>query len=123
MKRTGFIIAAWLILLIPTLLIGGVALRLLQHEQQRLAGAAVAAASERAKATAESIALAVAEVKDGLLATLQTLPQEDLAGRLDAWRLENPLIRNVFIWAPGGGLSLPDPQQPVSDEEAGFIRR
>ncbi len=123
MKRTGIIIAAWLLLLVPTLLIGGVALRLLQHEQQRLAGAAVAAASERAKATAESIALAVAEVRDGLLVTLRTLPQEDLADRLDAWRLDNPLIRNVFIWAPGGGLSLPDPQQPVSDEEADFIRR
>jgi two-component system, OmpR family, phosphate regulon sensor histidine kinase PhoR len=123
MKRTGFIIAAWLLLLVPTLLIGGVALRLLQHEQERLAGAAVAAAGERARATAESIALAVAEVRDGLLVTLRTLPQENLVDRLDAWRLENPLIRNVFIWGTEGGLSLPDPRQPVSDEEAGFIRR
>ena len=123
MKRTGFIIAAWLLLLVPTLLIGGVALRLLQHEQQRLAGAAVAASSERARATAESIALAVAEVREGLLGTLRTFPQEELARRLDTWRQENPLIRNVFIWAPEGGLSLPDPRQPVSEEEADFIRR
>jgi len=123
MKRTGFIIVAWLILLIPTLLIGGVALRLLQHEQLRLAGAATAAAGERARATAESIALAVAEVKDGLLTSLRELPLPDLADRLDAWKRENPLIRNVFIWSPQGGLALPDPHQPVSDEEAGFIRR
>ncbi len=123
MKRTGFIIAAWLLLLVPTLLVGGVALRLLEHEQERLVGAAVAAASERAKATAESIALAVAEVKDGLLVTLNSLPQEGLAERLDDWRLENPLIRNVFIWAPESGLVLPDPRQPVSDEENDFIRR
>ncbi|MEJ2199395.1 MAG: HAMP domain-containing sensor histidine kinase [Desulfuromonadaceae bacterium] len=123
MRRTGVIIAAWVLLLVPTLLIGGMALRLLQHERERLAGTAVAAVGERVRAVAESIDLAVAEVKDGLLVTLQSLPRQHLADQLEAWRLENPLVRNVFIWSPEQGLTLPDSRQPLNDEEAEFLRR
>jgi signal transduction histidine kinase len=42
---------------------------------------------------------------------------------LGDWRQENPLVRNVFIWRPGTGLSYPNPEMPASDEEQIFIRR
>ncbi len=122
MKRNGLIIAAWLLLLIPTLLIGVGALRLLKHEQQRIAGTAVAAASDRARSVTESIELAVTEVKEGLLATLNSFPPQGIDDRLDRWRLGNPLIRNVFVWS-SDGLAFPAPGGPLSEEEAAFIGR
>ncbi len=122
MKRNGLIIAAWFLLLIPTLLIGAGALRLLTHEQQRIMDAARGAATERARAVIESIDLAVTEVKEGLLASLVSFPVEGLADRLDTWRLNNPLIRNVFLWTPEG-LTFPPPGGPLSEEEAAFLRR
>lgn len=123
LKRSWFIIAAWLLLLVPTLLIGAVALRLLHHEQERIEGIALAATTERAEAVVESIALAVAEVEEGLMDALRQMPAEGLAERLDRWRQENPLIRNAFIWEPQRGLVFPDAGLPGNDEEAGFIVR
>jgi signal transduction histidine kinase len=122
MQRTRLIIAAWLLLLVPTLLVGGMAMRLLRSEQQRLADDSRAAARQRAQSAAESLDLAVAEVRQGLLASLRQLPAEALAERLEDWKQSNPLIRNVFISAPGA-LLLPDPQRPASGEESAFIAR
>jgi signal transduction histidine kinase len=122
MPRTRLFIAAWLLLLVPTLLIGAMAMRLVRNEQRRLVADSRATALQRAESAAESLDLAVAEVREGLLASLRQLPEEHLADRLDDWKQNNPLIRNVFIWNPGG-LILPDPQRPVSSEEAAFIAR
>ncbi len=122
MSRTRLIIAAWLLLLVPTLLIGAMALRLVRNEQRRLVDESRAAAGRRAQSAAESLDLAVAEVREGLLASLRQLPEENLAGRLEDWKQNNPLIRNVFILGPDG-LVLPDPQRPASGEEAAFIAR
>jgi signal transduction histidine kinase len=69
------------------------------------------------------INLAIAEVREGMLATLRELPEDGLSQRLTAWRDGNPLVRNVFIWERGTGLVLPDPRQPVSDEERAFVAR
>jgi signal transduction histidine kinase len=123
MSKSKLIILAWLLLLIPTLLLGVGALRLLQSEEARLAAAGRAAARDRVGAIADNIDLAIGEVQDGLLETLRTLPQDDLAGRLEAWKRENPLVRNVFVWQQGRGLRFPDPERPASDEEAAFVRR
>ncbi len=123
MKQTRFIIAAWLLLLVPTLLIGGWALKLLRFEQQRIAGAAVAAATERARSVAESIELSVAEVKDSLEQSLWLLPGTDLERRLEAWQDSNPLIRNVFVWTSGAGLRFPPPRAPGNSEEESFVTR
>lgn len=122
MSRTRLIIAAWLLLLVPTLLIAGMAMRLVRNEQRRLVADSRAAARQRVQSAAESLDLAVTEVREGLLASLRQLPEENLADCLEDWKQNNPLIRNVFIWRPDG-LVLPDPQRPASNEEAAFITR
>jgi len=123
MKRNWLIILAWLLLLVPTLLSGVGALRLLEHEQERIAGSVAAAATERARSVVETIDLTMTEVKDGLMENLRALPETGLTARLDAWREENPLIRNVFIWDPRRGLVFPPPNQPLSEEETLFLSR
>lgn len=123
MIRSRFIILAWLLLLVPTLLLGLGAFRLLQNEESQLAESGRAAAQDRISAIAGNIDLAVAEVQDGLQETLRNLSPEDLDRQLDAWKRNNPLVRNVFVWQQGRGLTFPDPEHPASDEEAAFIRR
>jgi len=123
MSKTRWIVIAWLLLLVPTLLLGVGALRLLQNEEARLTASSRATAADRISAMAGNIDLAVAEVEDGLQETLRELPQGDLAGQLEAWKRGNPLVRNVFIWQRGRGLTYPDPERPASDEEAAFVRR
>jgi len=123
MRKSKLIILAWLLLLVPTLLLGVGALRLLQSEEARLSSNQQAAASDRASAIAGNIDLAIAEVQDALQETLQQLPQQNLAGQLHRWKRGNPLVRNVFIWQQGQGLLLPNPERPASDEESAFVRR
>lgn len=122
MKRTHWIVGAWLLLLVPTLLIGALALRLLHKEQDHLAESKVQAIRQQAAVVAENLDLAVAEVKDGLLASLRRLPPTDLERRLEDWRLSNPLVRNVFIWTPEG-LQWPDPATPIDAEAGAFAAR
>ena len=117
------LLIAWLLLLIPTLILGIGALRLLENEESRLTGQAKETAHSRILAIADSIDVSVTEVQSGLLETLITLPQENLVEQLDDWKRTNPLVRNVFVWQQGRGLLHPDPEQPASDEEAMFIRR
>ncbi|PLX76293.1 MAG: hypothetical protein C0615_06890 [Desulfuromonas sp.] len=125
MQRFRLIII-WLLLLVPTLLLGAGALYLLKGEEGRLQSSARATAGDRVAAIAGNIDLAIAEVKDGLLETLKTLPAADLTRQtdlLEEWKRSNPLVRNVFVWEQGRGLRYPDPELPASDEEASFIRR
>jgi signal transduction histidine kinase len=120
------LITIWLLLLVPTLLLGFGALYLLRGEDARLAGSARATALDRVSAIAGNIDLAIGEVKDGLVETLSTLPHYDFASQtdlLEEWKRSNPLVRNVFIWEQGPGLRYPDPEMPSSDEEEAFIRR
>ena len=65
------LITIWLLLLVPTLLLGLGALYLLRGEDARLAGSARATAHDRVSAIAGNIHLAVAEVKDGLVEILE----------------------------------------------------
>jgi signal transduction histidine kinase len=122
MKRIHWIIGAWLLLLIPTLLIGALALKLLRNEQGRLAESNLSATRQRAATIAESLDLAVAEVKDGLLASLRQMPVDDLENSLEDWRLGNPLVRNVFIWS-SDGLQLPAPGILGNGETGAFVTR
>ena len=120
------LIITWLLLLVPTLMLGLGALYLLKGEETRLASSARATASDRISAIAGNLDLSIAEVKDGLVDTLQNLPQDGFMQQtdlLEEWKRSNPLVRNVFIWQQGRGLRYPDPEMPSSDEEADFIRR
>ncbi len=120
------LITTWLMLLVPTLLLGIGALYLLKGEEGRLQSAARATAQDRIAAIAGNIDLAIAEVRDGLVETLRLLPADGLQRQsdlLEEWKRSNPLVRNVFIWERGRGLRYPDPETPSSDDEADFIRR
>lgn len=120
------LITAWLLLLIPTLMLGIGALYLLKGEEARLASSAQATASDRISAIAGNIDLAIGEVKDGLIETLRNLPHDGFIRQtdlLEEWKRSNPLVRNVFIWEAGRGLLYPDPEIPSNDEEADFVRR
>ncbi len=123
MNRPKLIIAAWLLLLVPTLLLGVGAWQLLKSESERFAQREIQTAAARLATVAGNIELAIAEVEDGLMQRLITFEDGDLPQLLGDWRQENPLVRNVFIWQPGSGLSYPDPEMPASDEEEIFIRR
>ncbi len=122
-KRRRTLLAYWLLLVVPTLVIGGWALRLLGHEQARLRQLADSALTERAGMVAADIALAVADVKRSLMDTLRGFPDGDLARALKQWRQHDPFVRNVFMWRRGEALILPNPSQPATTEEERFVRR
>ena len=66
MKRFS-ILAAWLLLLAPALVLGAVALTLLRHEKERIGRTATPAAEYRAEAIGEGSGLAVVYNADGSL--------------------------------------------------------
>ena len=97
----------WLLLLVPTLLIGATALGLLWHEQQRLSAArqeaqdrTVAAGRARAQVAADNIELLVSEIRDGLIRELAETPESDLEPLLANWPRTNPLVAETFLWRP-----------------------
>jgi len=97
----------WLLLLVPTLLIGAAALWLLWQEQRRIDSADVevrqraeAATRARAQVAADNIELLVSEIRDGLLRELAETPENDLEALLANWPRTNPLVAETFLWRP-----------------------
>ena len=97
----------WLLLLVPTLLIGAAALWLLWQEQRRIDSAAgevrqraEAATRARAQVAADNIELLVSEIRDGLLRELAETPERDLEALLANWPRTNPLVAETFLWRP-----------------------
>lgn len=121
MKRTAILLAAWLLLLVPTLLVGAIAFRLLNQTQSLIASSARLAAEDRARSIADTLALAVTEAQAGLQQRLAEMPDDPLPDLL-VWKRSQPLVRNVFVMGPDGALRWPTPQQR-SEEEAGFLSR
>ncbi len=117
------LIITWALLLIAALAIGGLALYLLGGERSNLASAAADAQRQRLAAVAETLNLTVSDSREALASTLHELQRQGLVDTLELWRLDNPLVRNVFLWVPDDGLAFPDPDRPTSDEERSFIRR
>ncbi|NLE67495.1 MAG: HAMP domain-containing histidine kinase [Lentisphaerae bacterium] len=103
------LLLCWLLTLAPLVILGLAALRLLSHEQERLAHRERAAASELAGTVAASLQLVTEEAEAGLLRALRDMPDADLPDSLRAWEQRNPLVRTAFLWIPGQGLALPDP--------------
>jgi len=121
--RNHRLLIAWLLLLVPTLLLGVGALRLLDSEEARRSAEIRQAAQTRVESFADQLDLGIAEVQEGLMTTLRQLAGGDTVAALDDWNRSNPLVRNVFVWERGRGLLFPDPERPASDEEAQFVRR
>lgn len=92
----------WVLLLLPTLAVGGGVLWLLSREQARLDAqtrAALetrqAAVGARARLIAENVELLVGDVQTGLMATLLEAPEDNakLATYLAEWKRTNPLVK------------------------------
>ncbi|HCY86968.1 MAG TPA: hypothetical protein DHV36_17690 [Desulfobacteraceae bacterium] len=121
------ILLFWILLLVPALILGGVALRMLILEQERSRRSYETTLTEQAYAIAESIELALVGVQDNLTrALLDLAPQNhpaDLETRLLAWEKTNPLIRNVFVYHPDQGLLYPPRSMAATSEERQFTQR
>ena len=63
-KTRRIILIYWFLLIVPTLVIGIWALKLLSHEQDRLKAQALSALTQRAESMAETLEITVAEVAE-----------------------------------------------------------
>ena len=91
------------LLLLPALAVGGLALGLLAREQARLAEREAAAGETRraavetrARLIAENIELLVGDVQSALMATLAEAPEFEPRPFLTDWKSGNALVRDVF---------------------------
>lgn len=106
------------LLLLPALAVGGLALGLLAREQARLAEREAAAGETRraavetrARLIAENIELLIGDVQSALMATLAEAPEAEPREFLTDWQTTNPLVREVFratadgrpVWGADGG--------------------
>jgi signal transduction histidine kinase len=119
----------WLLLLVPTLLVGGGAIALLRREQDRVADQSAnaeeshrTAIAARARLIAESVELLAGDVEAGLMETLGEAPAAGLDDFLTQWEANNPLVRITFRAALDGRLLRPQADSPDEDTR-GFVRR
>ena len=99
----------WVLMLLPTLAVGGGVLWLLSREQARLQAqtraateARHAAVGARARLIAENVELLVGDVQAGLMTTLREVPEGGARdGFLNDWKKSNPLVRETFVVAGG----------------------
>ena len=66
MKTKRSIIVFWALFLMPTLIIAGIAFKLLSHEQERINQSAINALSQRAKAISQTINITIETIQDNL---------------------------------------------------------
>ena len=121
--RTWTVALYWLFLLVPTIAIGAFGLKLLSHEGERIEQLQRASLRDRAVAVADTVQIAVEAVEADITAALSAIPREKLLDSLLDWKEANPLVRNVFTWAPRIGLQYPRPGLSATSEERGFMTR
>ncbi|MBU4198667.1 MAG: HAMP domain-containing histidine kinase [Verrucomicrobia bacterium] len=117
------ILGYWLLLFVPTVVVGAAAFRLIRHEGERITAQARSTELDRVRAIADNVRLAVSSVEDELGESLCRIPSSALAETLPAWERSNPLVRNVFIWDAKKGLQMPSQQGGWTAEERRFIVR
>ncbi|MCD4676437.1 MAG: HAMP domain-containing histidine kinase [Desulfobacula sp.] len=117
------IIIFWALFLVPTLIIAGIAFRLLAHEQDRINRSAIRVLSERVKNISETIHLTVEAVQENLTQSLLDIDQDNLQKTLVEWEETNPLVRNVFIYKNSRDLEYPVRGMESTLEERRFIFR
>ena len=122
MKTRRIILIYWFLLIVPTLVIGIWALKLLSHEQDRLKAQALSALTQRAESMAETLEITVAEVEDALSRSLLALDGPRMKESLLEWQATNPLVRNVFVWE-NNRLSVPVEGLAATPEERRFAAR
>jgi two-component system phosphate regulon sensor histidine kinase PhoR len=120
----------WLLLLVPTLVVGGGATQLMRREQARLTERGAYADEARRAATAarvrlivENVELLVGDVETGVLDTLAGEPAlADLDAFLEQWEKSNPLVRMAFRATAEGRMIRPD-ARTAGEDARGFLRR
>jgi signal transduction histidine kinase len=122
MKTSRTILIYWFLLIVPTLVIGVWALKLLSHEKDRLKIQAVASLTERARTMADSLEFTVADVEEALTRSLLTMDTSRLKETLGNWQETNPLVRNVFVWK-NNNLIYPVDGLAATPEERRFTAR
>lgn len=122
MKRRSIIIF-WLLLLVPTLVVGAAAFKMLRNEQRRINQEVKLSAQDRAHAVGDSLQLTVEAVEDGLTEALKRISIEKLEETLFSWEERNPLVRSSFMWNQKTGLQKPKPGSFATSEEKRFILR
>ncbi len=122
MKSRRSIIIFWALFLMPTLIIAGIALKLLSHEQERINQSAIDALSQRAEAVSQTIHITIEDVLENLKQSLLAIEQEKLETTLLIWEETNPLVRNIFIYS-NQTLKYPAKGMESTLEERRFIAR
>ncbi len=100
-----------LLLLLPALCVGALAIGLLEREQRRLdereqvaRDTRRAAVETRARLIAENIELLLGDVQSTLMTTLREAPATEPRAFLSEWQATNPLVRDVFRATAEGHL-------------------
>ncbi|MCG8634787.1 MAG: ATP-binding protein [Desulfobacterales bacterium] len=117
------ILLFWILLLVPALILAGVAGRFLSLEQERIRKASVTAMTDRARSIAGAIDQALVTVRENMTEALFDLDRDRLEARLTAWEKTNPLVRNVFIVNADGSLEYPLRSMAATSEERSFANR
>ncbi|MDD5708790.1 MAG: hypothetical protein PHR35_22980, partial [Kiritimatiellae bacterium] len=120
--RKRDIMLYWLLIGVPALLLGLGAVRLLHGERARLGEWERRGCQERAERLADTVRGMVSAAQEDLMTQLQALPSEDLHLALRAWERAHPLVRNVFVWHPAQGVTLPA-ARGATVEERRFMQR
>ena len=123
MTGRPYIFIFWVLLLVPALILAGVAFRLLSHEQERIRQTSTDALMDQARVIARSIDLSLETVQENLTGALLELAPKEIKNRLVSWEKQNPLVRNVFIYHPKNGLEYPERSMAATREERQFIDR
>jgi len=122
MKRQT-VILYWLLLLVPTLLIGTVAALFLFREQQRINQQARSSALNSVQIVADNLTFAVVAAEESIISELIRLDGDNPLTALQEWEKSNPFIRNVFVWDPRTGLRFPPITGSRTVEERLFSAR
>ena len=122
------IIIFWTLLLVPAMVLAGLAFRQLSFEQERIRRAGITTLGDQARLVAQNLDQAMATLQANLTRSLldinaKALSTPTLGERLLAWEKANPLIRNVFIFHPREGLLYPRRSRAATGEERQFINR
>ena len=120
--RIGKIHLYWLLIAVPTLVLGAAAVRLLHGEQARLRAMALRADDARVERLAETVRCMVAAIELDVMRQLEAIPLTGDEAALRDWVRTDPRIRNVFIWSPESGVRYPT-LRGATEEERRFLAR
>ena len=102
----------WILMLVPTLMIGGGAFVLLQREQNRREEQREKEmqdiARQKAMSFVERIQISLDVIQQQLIGEVTKLPDQQILGGLEKIGRSNPLARNLFLWTPDNGVIFPD---------------